>query len=103
MTKTFLSLAILLLPNLFSLMAAERWNGQPGVLHLMPAPRGAMARLDDGSVGLFGGVNCTVWQPEQNQWGAPFSLRDSDGKSFSLKIDHNWVIRLSSGKLAAFV
>jgi hypothetical protein len=45
--------------------------------------------------------NCTVWQPEQKQWGESFALRDAEGNSFSVKADHNWVIRLSSGKLAA--
>ena len=76
--------------------AQELWNGQPGVLHTSPAPRGPMVWLDDGSLILFQGSEALVSRDRGRSWDEPFPLKGPEGENVGVE----WVIRLTSGKLA---
>src|SRR5579863_6689745 len=82
------------------------WNGEPGVLHMSPAPRGSMVYRGDGSVILFsvdtiGGVpvrQAAISHDEGQTWGQPFIPKNQGGGD----LIHNFQasLRLSSGKIA---
>jgi len=78
--------------------AQELWNGEPGVLHTSPAPRGSMVALEDGSVILFRGSEAMVSQDGGRTWEEGFTLKGPEGEN----VGFSWVIGLGPGRLAGF-
>ena len=64
--------------------AQELWNGEPGVLHTSPAPRGAMVALEDGSVILFRGSQSMISQDGGRTWEEGFALKGPEGENVGL-------------------
>jgi len=78
--------------------AQEMWNGQPGVLHTCPAPRGPMVALEDGSVILFRGRDTLVSHDGGRTWEEGFALKGPEGES----VGFSWVIGMGAGRMAGF-